>query len=371
MAAGWPLAAMHLLAVVVEPPLFALADRYPKRRFIVAGFIVVGISCLVAGLTSSYVVLLGALLVYGPADGCGVVLSQAALIDANPDSRERTLTRWTLFSSLGDLATPLLLTLLAACGAGWRAAFVACGVLAFLYAGAIARFSSASDPPVVNDDDAPDDPEDAPATPLRAAVKLIASQRALLLWAGALVLCGLLDEIFVAFGSLYLRERLQLSARERSFVFEAWMIGSIAGLVVLQRLLPRVRALVLLIATSIGSLLAFTAWLGASSWPWSVCCAALLGFFDAPQYPLAKAQAYHAQPGRSGLVNAFSSLLLPIEIALPVLIGLVADRFGVLPALALLSVQPIGLIAVAVVALRFSGGAGGARNAADSGSDAA
>jgi predicted MFS family arabinose efflux permease len=369
MAAGWPIAAMHLLAIVVEPPIFALADRYPKRRFIVAGFVLVGISCIVAGLTSSYLVLLGALLVYGPADGCGVVLSQAALIDANPDARERTLTRWTLASSLGDLATPLLLTLLAAGGASWRAAFVACGGLAILYAAAIARFSPATQA-LPAAEATPVDPEDEPAPPLPAAWKMIASQRALPLWAAGLMLCGLLDEIFVAFGSLYLRERLQLSARQRSFVFEAWMIGSITGLLVLERLLPRVRARVLLIATSLGSLLAFSAWLAASNWQLSAAGAALLGCFVAPQYPLAKAQAYRARPGQSGLVNAFCAFFLPIEIASPVLIGLLADRLGILPALALLSLQPLGLIGVALISLRASGAAGGARSAADSASDA-
>jgi fucose permease len=68
------------------------------------------------------------------------------------------------------------------------------------------------------------------------------------------------------------------------------------------------------------------------------------GAFAALQYPIAKAQAYRALPGRSGAVNAVLTLFGVIELPLPILIGVVADGFGLGVALAALAIQPLGLL---------------------------
>lgn len=72
-----------------------------------------------------------------------------------------------------------------------------------------------------------------------------------------------------------------------------------------------------------------------------------VGATAAPLYPLAAAQAYARRPGRSGSVLAASHLFTPLGLALPWLLGTVADRAGLLVALALLVVQPLGLVALA------------------------
>ena len=89
MAAGWVLTAFGLLAVIVEPPIFMLADRYPRRWFVCGGLGALGAVCVAAGLAPSYGWLLVALLLFGPASGVGVGLAQATLMDVHPDRRER------------------------------------------------------------------------------------------------------------------------------------------------------------------------------------------------------------------------------------------------------------------------------------------
>lgn len=52
--------------------------------------------------------------------------------------------------------------------------------------------------------------------------------------------------------------------------------------------------------------------------------------------------------GRPSQVAALNRLLSPLEVAAPVLLGLVADRIGLAAALALLALQPVTVLAVAL-----------------------
>ena len=74
---------------------------------------------------------------------------------------------------------------------------------------------------------------------------------------------------------------------------------------------------------------------------------AIAGFFCSAFYPIAMAQAYRALPGYSGTVNAVGHLFLPLTVALPVLLGLVADVFGLTVVLLILAAEPLGLLWIA------------------------
>ena len=107
MAAGWVLAVPLVLAVLLEPPIFLLADRHPRRWFVCGGLLALGGLCFAQGLAPSFWVLLGLLFFTGTAGGAAISLAQATLMDADPARRERTMARWTLFGATGDLAVPL------------------------------------------------------------------------------------------------------------------------------------------------------------------------------------------------------------------------------------------------------------------------
>ena len=79
---------------------------------------------------------------------------------------------------------------------------------------------------------------------------------------------------------------------------------------------------------------------------------AATGAFAALHYPIAQAQLYRAVPESSGSVNALSTALGALAIPLPLLLGVAADRAGLGFALALLLVQPLGVGAAALIALR-------------------
>ncbi|HEX8729024.1 MAG TPA: hypothetical protein VF739_10395, partial [Ktedonobacterales bacterium] len=102
-----------LAALVIEPGVNIASDHISKRVPILSGmFVLVGAFAL-AGLTTNYALLLLAVALADPAIGAAVGLAQAALVEQQPALATRTLTRWTLLSSVGDLLSPLVVAVTA------------------------------------------------------------------------------------------------------------------------------------------------------------------------------------------------------------------------------------------------------------------
>jgi FSR family fosmidomycin resistance protein-like MFS transporter len=337
MAAGWTLVCLQIVSTVLEAPLLALADGRSKHWFIAGGLLCTGASCLLAAVAPSYPLLLAALLLYGPASGVGVALSQAALVDRAPGQVDRTLARWSLLGEIGDLAAPFALAFSVWLGMSWRGALGAAGLL--MVAQGVVVAATWRNGAVAG---AAGEEEGGEAPPRTANL------RGLILWSLAGILCAFLDEILVAFGSLYLDSALAAGPGARALVFTGGALGAIAGTAATERLLDRVPPRRALILCSAGCAVSFAGWLLAPNLALSTAAMAATGFFAAPMYPITKAEAYAAWPGRTGAVNAIAAVLTPVEAALPVAIGLVADRFGLTAAVALLLAQPFGLVLVAL-----------------------
>ena len=135
----------------------------------------------------------------------------------------------------------------------------------------------------------------------------------------------------------------------RSAIQGCLMVGSLMGIVITDRLLVRVKPFVLLAFAAAACAVSYVAWLWAPGPASSGGLMFLVGLFSAPLYPLAHAHAYRALPGQSGMVNALSHLFGPASLVLPLTLGLVADHFGIVVALLLLTAQPLGLLAIALV----------------------
>jgi MFS family permease len=334
LAAGLTLVAIQLLGVVLEVPLMTMGDRWPRRPMIALGLLAMAVSCALPALVPTYWAVLLSLVLYGPAAGVGVELAQATLVDADPKRAETMLARWTLLGALGDIGTPAVLAAVVAVGFSYRAAFAICAVAVLWNAWAVWR---GPDVPRVH-------VEEEERGTLRDAIR----NRRLVLWELACVFCAFLDELMVAFGALH----LHMPPAQRAVVFIAWMLGSIAGASLAERLLARRSSRQLLIATSIACAPALGLWLWADTLWLSAVALSLVGFFAAPMYPIAKAQAYDAMPGSSGAVAALGALLQPVEMLFPIAVGFAANAFGVTPALTLLFLQPLGLLLLAVYGYR-------------------
>jgi len=312
-----------VIALVVEPRIFLVQHRYPW--LVRAGCAVMAAGCAVSAIAPGAISLAlasGALwIALGTCSG----IAQARLVADAGGAKGRVMTRWTLLALAGDLLAPALLTLVS-----WRAAY---GVLAVVLAAWTALL-----PPVP----APAD-EAEPPVRFRDAIR----DRALLVWLAATALCDLLDEILIVFASLHVRGALAGSRLAQTATVVAFMAGGAVGLLVLDRRLARHDERRVLFAAALACAVAYAVWLVAPT-PWLAAALMLpVGAFAAPLYPLAAAQAYAQRPDSPGAVLAASHLFTPVGLALPLVIGVVADRAGTHVALALLAVEPLGLALLA------------------------
>ena len=365
-----------VIALGVEPILFLLADRYPRRWFVRGGLAAMAIGVWLAALAPGPITFALALSVVWIASGCATGIAQAMLVDQFATERGRTLARWSMWSLAGDLAAPGLLAVLTLCGSTWRAGFAIVGVLLAtwliaLVAGEnspahIVRKAAAAEPepePEPESEPRPEpepkpepEPEPGPRSDDRpasiwTALREVLRDRVLIAWLFGTTLCDLLDEILVVFASIHLRVDLQASPLWQSAAVAALVIGGALGLVACDRLLKSRSERWVLVASAIGTAVAYVPWLAAPTPLVSTLLMLVVGACAAPLYPLAAAQAYGRQPEASGAVLAAGHLFTPLGLALPFLVGSVADHAGTTAALALLVAQPLGLV-VLVAATR-------------------
>ncbi|HLT35345.1 MAG TPA: MFS transporter [Enhygromyxa sp.] len=345
------LVAPLLLSLVIEGPLLLLSDRWRRDRMAGLAMMLMGLFMLLAACAGSAWVLALGLGGWATASGIACGISQGALMDAYPHERERWMTRWTSMGALGDSLAPALVFGAAAIGFGWRGALVAAAILHLLHALPLAR-AVARLSPSERQADQDEDEDEAQLGSLLDRVRAGLRDPTLLAWLAGSALCCLLDEILYVFGALYLRDEFGADVATQTAAFTACAVAGVVGLVLTDRLLRRVDPLRLLVLASLACALVFVLWLTARTVIGSIVALALVGLFVAPLYPICAARAYAARPGEAGLVAAIDQLFTPFSIVAPIALGLIADRFGVLVALAVLLLQPVGVGLIGLGQLR-------------------
>lgn len=344
-----------LAALVIEPGINLASDHISKRVPILGGMACLVFAFGLAALTNSYALLLLAVALANPAIGAAVGLAQAALVEQRPATSARTLARWTMLSSVGDLLSPLVVAVTAAAGGGWTALSLV-GAALWLLAGCVTLPLPFPPPASLPNDDALDmDGEtSAPSgwTGVRLAVSSALRDSLLLRWMGVLFMATMVDEIFLGFTGLLLRDHLHATIATTSIILALGMVGGMAGLFALEwflvrrsdlhqagvRLLPWLALLTL--AGIVTLLLAPSLWLAGIG-------LFVIGLGATGWYPVAKAAAYDRLPGRAGLALAIIGLLMPLELILPALVGVLADHFGLIAALGFLGLAPVGVLLLA------------------------
>lgn len=360
------LVAPQVLSFGLEPALVLWAGRRhrPTALSVALGGMALslGLAAVAPDLSSFGL----AFALYAPASGVALGLAEASLMDQQAFEREQALTRWTLAGTLGDLAAPLLLWTLAASGLEWRAAlgcaaFCLCCVSAAVVRARIATpalepCSSASRAPRVA------------WRPLHAVwdalttawrrLRTAGTHAGLLLWLCAAAACTFMDEVFAVLVGLRVHD-LTSDAVLVAQSLLAFTVGGALGLVLLERCLRSMPAQRLLVVTCTGSALCFGGWvaLGVVAPEFFDRSPLLLlaaGAFTTAHYPLTLARAYAALPEDSTLVAATAQAFGAVDLLVPLVLGLVADEFGVGVALASLLAQPLGILVAVWWSLRSS-----------------
>jgi len=327
-----------LIANFIEPIMFILGDVWKRRVIILVGGFLFALSLALTSVSFSFIVLLLSFILFNPASGMFIGLSQANLMDLEPARHEQNMARWTFAGSLGVVAGPLLLSTLLTFGLGWRPTFGFLAALAFL----ILLVAWRKIPSL-----------DRTAAPLpqfshlldgfRSGISAL-RRRSVLRWLVLLELSDLIGDVLFGFLPLYFVDVVGFTTVEAAVSVAIWTGVGLLGDFLIIPLLERVEGLDYLRWSVILELVLFPAFLLISiSWLKLVIVGAL-GFFNAGWYAILKANMFSTLPGQSGIAQALDNVSGLFGKLLPLGIGLAAQAFGLGPAMWLMLAGPLALL---------------------------
>ena len=292
-----------------------IGDVWSRRVLITSGTIVAGIGLILMGVAPGYLVLMLGVILYGFAGGPFVGLSQASLVDTAPGKHEEMMAWWMLVGDVGFLLTPLMVAVAYAFGVDWRVLFLAGGGLFLVYALFLAGVRI---PRQGMTTEGAEVEVEAMVSSNLAAIRAAALDPGLLRWA---LILPLLDMPVKAFVVLYFHDVVGFNDALASSTLIVIVVSSLVGRVLLPWVLRFVRGVLLLRLSVWLGVVSFALFLLVPFVPVKLVMLALFSLVEADWYPLAKGQAYAAQPTKSGVVLSVTSLLSPITSFLPLLVG--------------------------------------------------
>jgi FSR family fosmidomycin resistance protein-like MFS transporter len=327
-----------LIANLIEPFLFVLGDIWKRRLIILAGGVFFTLSLAFTAVSQNYAFLLIAVVLFNPASGAFVSLSQASLMDSEPERHESNMARWTFAGSLGVFVGPLILGGLLTLGFGWRHAYWGlAGFSALVLMLAIKRLSRMRS-----------GSEQLPSLKLviDSFRNIFSSLRTpgILRWLVLLEFSDLMLDVFYGFLALYFVDVAGFTNASAVLAVAIWTGVGLLGDYLLIPLVDRVRGLDYLRISVIIVLFVFPAFLIVSQPMIKLILVGLLGLLNSGWYAILRANLFTAMPGKSGAVLVLDDITGFFGRLLPLGIGLAAQAYGLGAAIWLLLLGPIALI---------------------------
>jgi FSR family fosmidomycin resistance protein-like MFS transporter len=326
------------VGALIEPAFGILADTGRRRIFVLGGAVSFFIALLATGLASGFAPLLVAFSLMWLASGAFVSLSEATLMDVEPGRQEQNMARWTLAGSVGVVAGPLVLAGAVAAQLGWRGVFVALAAVLVPLGLATRRTEHpASEPQSIR--------------AVVAAARMALTRLSVLRWLVLLELTDLMGDVLTGFLALYLVDVGGLSPVGAALGVGVWSAAGLAGDALLLPVLSRMPGVRYLRFSAVAALAIYPAFLLATPVAVRLGLIALLGVTHAGWYAVPKARLFGELPGKSGVVVALTSVSSALGYLSPLVIGLVAEGFGLPVAMWIPLVAPLALL----VGLRGAG----------------
>ncbi len=323
---------------LIEPFLAILGDVWRRRVIVLGGGSVFAAALGLTALSRSFAPLLFSFILFYPAAGAFVSLSQATLMDLDPARHEHNMARWTFAGSLGVVAGPLALGAAAALGGSWRGLFLALVVLSVALLAAAWRMPFPDGRPGVTHFD-----RGAFSGGLRAAAAAL-RRGAVVRWLALLEFSDLMLDVLLGFLALYMVDVAGVTPLRAGTTVAVWTGVGLLGDFLLIPLLERVRGLSYLRISAALELILFPAFLLAPGfWP-KLIAVGLLGLFNSGWYAILQAGLYSAMPGQSGTALAVKNVSGLAGGLIPLALGLIAQRFGLPAAMWLLLLGPVALL---------------------------
>jgi FSR family fosmidomycin resistance protein-like MFS transporter len=317
-----------LVSVVVEPVLGVLAVTWRRRALVLGGGATFAAALALAAGAPAFWVLLAAFTVLYPASGAFVSLSQATLMDLEPERREHNMARWTFAGAVGAVAGPLLLAAFAWAGLGWRGLFGAFALLAVCL--------------VLRARRAPDHVDGEQRPRVQDALRVL-TRRDVFRWLFLLEFSDLLLDVLLAFLALYLVDVAGASTATAGLAVAVWTGAGLAGSAAVIPFLQRVDGLSYLRASAVAVVPLFIGFLLVPGLLAKIVLVAAIALVNAGWYPVLQARLYGALGPASGLALTVGALF-PLNAVLPLGIALLAEQAGLGVALWPLLAAPVALL---------------------------
>jgi FSR family fosmidomycin resistance protein-like MFS transporter len=322
---------------LVEPVIGILGDVWRRRFLILGGGVVFTLALSLTALSKSFPFLLISFVLFFPASGAFVSLSQATLMDTDPTRHEQNMARWTFAGSAGVVAGPLALGAATTLGLGWRGLFLLFAGLALILLAAAYRFRWTGGQRESREGD----------RGFKAGVgdALRALRRGeVLRWLTLLESADLMGDVLLGFLALYFVDVVGATPGQAGAAVAVWTGVGLVGDLLLIPLLDRVRGLAYLRFSAGVTSVLFPAFLLVPGTWVKVVLLGLLGLFNTGWYSILKAQLYSTMPGQSGAVMAVGNVFGLVGALIPLGLGLVAERFDLAVTMWLLTLGPIALL---------------------------
>lgn len=336
---GLALALPGLVSIFVEPLLGALGDGERRRTLVLGGGVVFCAALALYAAAPSFEMLLLAAMLFYPASGAFVSLSQATLMDLEPQRHEQNMARWTFAGSAGVVAGPLLLSLFILLGLGWRGAmgglaFISLVVLALAWRGFPLK-------PLQTEE------EDEPALPLLESLRravLLLKRGEVLRWVVLLEFSDLMMDVLYSFLALYFVDVVKMDPGAAALAVSVWTVVGLAGDFLLIPLLERVKGLDYLRVSVVLELILYPTFLLVEPLWVKLVLLGLLGFFNSGWYSILKGNLYSELGKQSAAMLVLDNAAAIVARFIPLGLGVVAQRFGLGAAMWLLLLGPLALL---------------------------
>jgi FSR family fosmidomycin resistance protein-like MFS transporter len=282
-------------------------------------------------------------MLFYPASGAFVSLSQAALMDAEPDRHEQNMARWTFAGSVGIVIGPVLLSGASNLGANWRIlfwGFAGFALLTWMLARRHSFYSHQTDDSITS-------ATDSIRTELVIGVKqawAALKRKDVLRWLILLEFSDLVLDVLHGYLALYFVDVAGVAPEQAGFGVAIWTGAGLLGDFLLIPLLNKVRGLDYLRVSAFLVLVIFPVFLLVPGIPGKLILAGLLGFLNAGWYAIPKGRLYTVMPNQSGKVMAIGNIFHIFGGLIPLGIGMAAHEFGLQTAMWLILLGPIALI---------------------------
>ena len=329
-----------ILSGFLDPLFGVLSDLGRRRLLVVAGGASFAVSLFLTAASGSFWMLLASFTLFYPASGAFVNLSQAELMDRQPDRRDQNMARWTLAGSAGALMGPLLLGGLAGVGVGWRGLYAAIGAASLVALALAARVAFPAKPRRRRRRKA----NVVSVRGIVAAVFRALANREIVRWLVLLELANLMLDVLFGFLALYFVESARVSPAQAALAVAAWSGAELLGDALIIPLLERVDGIAWLRWSAGLALIAWPGFLLAEPMALKLALVVVVGLLRSGWYAVLTARLYDALPGRSGLAVGVGTVAASLGSLIPVGLGVLAQAAGLRAAMWVLLAAPLALV---------------------------